>query len=128
MVQERKDEAIRRRTPNAKDTARMANTLRVLTLVARENADIEVVSHEATHHMAAVTGLFPNKAPVTTWAHEGPATYFESPRKLPGAGSGPSIRIDSDVTANSPPITSTPISVSSSPIASSPMPASPFPP
>ena len=66
----------------------MANTLRVLTLVARENADIEVVSHEATHHMAAATGLFPNKAPVTTWAHEGLATYFESPSEAAWSGIG----------------------------------------
>ena len=71
VLQERAEYAKKNRTWNAKDTVRLANTLRVLTLVARENADIEVVSHEATHHMAAATGLFPNKAPVTTWAHEG---------------------------------------------------------
>ena len=88
VLQERKDHAIKHRTPNAKDTVRMANTLRVLTLVARENADIEVVSHEATHHMSAVTGLFPNKAPVTTWAHEGLATYFESPKEAAWSGIG----------------------------------------
>lgn len=88
VLQERKELAIKHRTPNAKDTVRMANTLRVLTLVARENADIEVVSHEATHHMAAATGMFPNKAPVTTWAHEGLATYFESPKEAAWSGIG----------------------------------------
>ena len=88
LLQEQKAQAIKRRTPGAKDTVRLANTLRVLTLVARENADIEVVSHEATHHMAAATGLFPNKAPVTTWAHEGLATYFESPSQAAWSGIG----------------------------------------
>jgi hypothetical protein len=88
VLQEKKQYAIKNRTPNAKDTVRMADTLRVLTLVARENADIEVVSHEATHHMAAATGLFPNKSPVTTWAHEGLATYFESPGEAAWSGIG----------------------------------------
>ena len=88
LLQEQKEQAIKRRTPGAKDTVRMANTLRVLTLVARENADIEVVSHEATHHMSAATGLFPNKSPVTTWAHEGLATYFESPSEAAWSGIG----------------------------------------
>ena len=88
VLQEKKEYAIKNRTPNAKDTVRMANTLRVLTLVARKNADIEVVSHEATHHMAAATELFPNKAPVTTWAHEGIATYFESPSQAAWSGIG----------------------------------------
>ncbi len=88
VLQERKEHAIKNRTRNAKDTVRMANTLRVLALVARENADIEVVSHEATHHMSAATGLFPNKAPVTTWAHEGLATYFESPSEAAWSGIG----------------------------------------
>ncbi len=88
VLQERKQHAIKNRAPDAKNTVRLADTLRVLTLVARENADIEVVSHEATHHMAAVTGLFPNKAPATTWAHEGLATYFESPGEAAWSGIG----------------------------------------
>jgi hypothetical protein len=88
VLQEQKAYAIRNRTPNAKNLVRMANTIQLLTFVARENADIEVVSHEATHHMAAATGLFPNESPVTTWAHEGLATYFESPSDAAWSGIG----------------------------------------
>lgn len=88
VLQERKEYAKKNRTPDAKNTVRMADTIRMLTLVARENADIEVVSHEATHHMSAVTGLFPNESPVTTWAHEGLATYFESPSEAAWSGIG----------------------------------------
>jgi hypothetical protein len=80
--------AIRNRTPNAKHVVRLANTIRLLTRVSRENADIEVVSHEATHHMAAVTGLLPNDSPVAVWAHEGLATYFESPSEAAWSGIG----------------------------------------
>ncbi len=88
LLQERKQYAIKNRTYDAKDTVRMADTIRLLSLVARDNADIEVVSHEATHHLAAATGLFPNKSPVTTWAHEGLATYFETPSEAAWSGIG----------------------------------------
>ncbi len=87
-LQEKKEYARKNRTPDAKNTVRMADTIQMLTRVARENADIEVVSHEATHHMAAITGLLPNKAPIPTWAHEGLATYFESPSEAAWSGIG----------------------------------------
>jgi hypothetical protein len=56
--------------------------------VARENQDIEVVTHEATHQMAGNTGLHPNNAAVPNWAAEGVATYFESPKEAAWAGIG----------------------------------------
>jgi hypothetical protein len=87
-LQAEKDKIIKNRLPGATDFIRFANTLHLLTDVARENADIEVVSHEATHQMAANTGLQPEDAPVPLWAAEGLATYFESPKDAAWSGIG----------------------------------------
>ncbi|MCX7426972.1 MAG: DUF1570 domain-containing protein [Planctomycetia bacterium] len=87
-LQKDKEEAIRRHAANAKDVVRQASTLQLLIEVDRENDDIEVVSHEATHQMAANTGLMPNEAPLPIWAAEGMATYFESPKDAAWAGIG----------------------------------------
>lgn len=84
-----KDEAAaanRRGFRGAAILARLANTLRILLEVFRENIDIEVVSHEATHQMAGNTGLFPREVRTPQWVHEGLATFFESPKD--GAWSG----------------------------------------
>ena len=67
---------------------RLADTIQLLTEVVRENLDIEVVSHEATHHLAGNTGLMPADAPVPVWAAEGLATYFESPKQAAWSGIG----------------------------------------
>ena len=83
-----KKEAIRIRGPGTADLVRLADTLDLLTKVAKENADIEVVSHEATHHMAGLTKLMPDDAKVPTWAAEGLATYFESPKEASWSGIG----------------------------------------
>jgi hypothetical protein len=87
-LQADKKRAIKERIRGAKDLVRFAETIRLLTEVARENADIEVVSHEATHQLAANTGLMPNGAPVPLWAAEGLATYFESPKEAAWSGIG----------------------------------------
>jgi hypothetical protein len=87
-LQTHKQRAIRERSPGARDLVRFANTIQLLTEVARENSDIEVVSHEATHQLAANTGLMPNEAPVPIWAAEGLATYFESPKEAAWSGIG----------------------------------------
>lgn len=71
-----------------KDLARMADTLQLLVRIERENLDIEVVSHEATHQMAGNTGLFPREVLVPTWVHEGLATYFETPSDAAWSGIG----------------------------------------
>ena len=70
------------------DQIRLTETIGLLTKVAKENADIEVVSHEATHHMAGATELMPNDAQVPIWAAEGIATYFESPKEASWSGIG----------------------------------------
>ncbi|MCH5376394.1 MAG: DUF1570 domain-containing protein, partial [Planctomycetes bacterium] len=71
-----------------KDLARMADTVNLLVQLERENNDITVVSHEATHQLAGNTGLLPRHVMVPTWAHEGLATYFESPKDAAWSGIG----------------------------------------
>jgi hypothetical protein len=73
------------RTAETRDFHQFANTLDVLIKIAQEEADIEVVSHEATHQLAGNTGLIPRGSYSLRWAHEGLATYFETPS---GAGWG----------------------------------------
>ena len=67
---------------------RFSNTLKLLIDVIQENADIEVVSHEATHQMAGNTGLFPRHVRIPAWVHEGLATYFEAPGDATWSGIG----------------------------------------
>ncbi len=71
-----------------KDLARMADTIDLIVGISRENMDIEVVSHEATHQMAGNTGLFPRDVVVPSWVHEGLATYFETPDDAAWSGIG----------------------------------------
>jgi len=71
---------------NAKDIIRFSKTLDVVLDIAKEGEDIEVVSHECTHQLAANTGLFPRHAHIPRWVHEGLAAYFECPSD--GAWSG----------------------------------------
>jgi hypothetical protein len=88
LLKQKADEAKRNRTGNTRDLVQFTNTLALLIDVSRENADIEVVSHEATHQMAGNTGLFPRHVMVPSWAHEGLATYFEAPGDATWAGIG----------------------------------------
>jgi hypothetical protein len=88
QLQEQKRGLVRDRAPGTQDVVRLADTIQLLTEVARENLDIEVVSHEATHHLAGTTGLMPADAPVPVWAAEGLATYFESPKQAAWSGIG----------------------------------------
>lgn len=81
-------EAKKNVTALTKDIVRFSKTLDFLIEVAQENADIEVVSHEATHQMAGNTGLFPRHVMIPSWVHEGLATYFESPGDASWAGVG----------------------------------------
>ncbi len=87
-LQATKERMKRDRSPATRDMVRFADTVQLLTEVARESTDIEVVSHEATHHMAGNTGLMPDDAPVPVWAAEGLATYFESPKDAAWSGIG----------------------------------------
>lgn len=83
-----KEEAIRKKASNAAEIVQMANTITLLVEVDRENSDIEVVSHEATHQMAGNTGLLPRHVKIPVWVHEGLATYFESPKEASWSGVG----------------------------------------
>ncbi len=74
-----------RGTAVSQDMAHLANSFDLLVKVAREESDIEVVSHEATHQLAGNTGVLPRGKIGARWAHEGLASYFETPA---GAGWG----------------------------------------
>jgi hypothetical protein len=70
------------------DTINMVKVIDLLIAQERENADITVVSHEATHQMAGNTGLLPRHVVIPSWVHEGLATYFEAPGDATWAGIG----------------------------------------
>lgn len=80
--------ARRTRGPGAADTIRLANTLDLLLDIQRENEDIEVVSHECTHQLAANSGLIPRDSLFVRWTHEGLAAYFEAPKEAAWSGIG----------------------------------------
>ncbi len=86
--QEMKESALRRRDASTRDIVRMADTIKLLVDIKRENSDIEVVSHEATHQVAGNTGLLPRHVMIPSWVHEGLATYFESPNDAAWSGIG----------------------------------------
>ncbi len=69
----------------SQEKAHLANAFELLVKVAKEESDIEVVSHEATHQLAGNTGVLPRGKIGARWAHEGLASYFETPA---GAGWG----------------------------------------
>ena len=87
-LQKQAELARRNPSPEGKNLLRFSNTLQLLVQIAQENADIEVVSHEATHQLAGNTGLFPRHVRIPSWAHEGLATYFESPGESGWSGIG----------------------------------------
>lgn len=87
-IQSQRDEIVRRKIGGLADVIRFADTLSLLIEVKRENLDIEVVSHEATHQLAANTGLMPADSPIPVWAAEGLATYFEAPKQAAWSGIG----------------------------------------
>jgi hypothetical protein len=79
------DDAKRNRDPS---TINLIKTINLLIAVEKENSDITVVSHEATHQMAGNTGLLPRHVEIPRWVHEGLATYFEAPGDATWAGIG----------------------------------------
>lgn len=80
-----RDDLIRKRAKGGRDIIQFANTLDRLVEITREQSDVTVVSHEATHQLAGNTGLIPRGNLSMRWAHEGLASYFETPE---GAGWG----------------------------------------
>ena len=97
ILQARKKDAIKERTPDAADTVRLADTIAMLVEIEREDSDIEVVTHETTHQMAGNTGLLPRHVLIPSWVHEGLATYFETPdgANWGGVGAVNSSRLES---------------------------------
>jgi hypothetical protein len=85
-LQKLANDAIKKNVPGKGELRRLANSITMLIRVEQEGNDVEVVSHEATHQVAANTGLFPRNVRIPRWVHEGLATYFESPNN--GAWSG----------------------------------------
>ncbi len=81
-------QAQRERAPELAMLTNLARSIRLLIQIERESQDIEVVSHEATHQLAANTGLLPRYVMIPSWVHEGLATYFESPNDASWAGFG----------------------------------------
>ncbi len=82
-------ETIRRnRIAGGGEIIRFAKTLEMLIDIHGENQDIEVVTHEATHQLAANSGLLDREKFFVRWAHEGLASYFESPKEATWAGLG----------------------------------------
>jgi hypothetical protein len=79
------------KTATGRDKGDLVNTakaLKLLLFLMRESQDVEVVSHEATHQLAANTGLLPRYVSIPSWVHEGLATYFEAPSDASWAGFG----------------------------------------
>ncbi|TWU56863.1 hypothetical protein Poly51_27810 [Rubripirellula tenax] len=79
-----------RRNPSAAggEIIRLAKTVELLVDIEGENKEIEVVTHEATHQLAANSGLLDREKFQVRWAHEGLASYFESPKEATWAGIG----------------------------------------
>jgi len=77
-LQELKAEVVKKRVGGAADIRHLADSLKFLIGMERENLDLKVVSHETTHQMAGNTGLLPRDVRVPSWVHEGLASYFET--------------------------------------------------
>lgn len=87
-LQEQADQARRNRSSNAKFIVRNTNAMQVMVDTWQESSDIKVVTHEATHQLAGNTGLLPRYVRIPSWAHEGLATYFETPAEATWSGVG----------------------------------------
>ncbi|TWU16804.1 DUF1570 domain-containing protein [Allorhodopirellula heiligendammensis] len=76
------------RGPGAGQLIRFAKTIELLIDITRESEDVSTVSHEAIHHLAANTGVFPRDGAFVRWVHEGMASYFESAKLAKWSGVG----------------------------------------
>ncbi|TWT55507.1 hypothetical protein CA85_49200 [Allorhodopirellula solitaria] len=83
-----REAAKRNRSPGAGQLIRFAKTIELLIDITRESEDVSTVSHEAIHHLAANTGVFPRDAAFVRWVHEGMASYFESAKLAKWSGVG----------------------------------------
>jgi Protein of unknown function (DUF1570) len=83
-----RETARRERTEGAGELIRMVKSLELLVDIEGENQEIEVVTHEATHQLAANSGLMDREKFHVRWAHEGLASYFEAPKDATWSGIG----------------------------------------
>jgi hypothetical protein len=83
-----REQVRRTRVAGGGELIRMAKTIELLVDIYGENQEIEVVTHEATHQLAANSGLLDREKFQVRWAHEGLASYFESPKEATWAGIG----------------------------------------
>jgi hypothetical protein len=88
ILQSLREQMRRTRVRGGGEVIRFAKTLELLIDIDGENQEIEVVTHEATHQLAANSGLLDREAFQVRWAHEGLASYFESPKEATWAGIG----------------------------------------
>jgi hypothetical protein len=91
LVKSYKDDAEEARRMNSPDRAelkRQADTIELYIRALQEERDITVVTHECAHQLAGNTGLLPRYVRIPSWAHEGLATYFESPKDAGWSGVG----------------------------------------
>ncbi len=88
LLQNLRETIRRKRVAGGGEIIRFAKTLELLIDIDVENQEIEVVTHEATHQLAANSGLLDRERFQVRWAHEGLASYFESPKEATWAGLG----------------------------------------
>ncbi|MGI9473902.1 MAG: DUF1570 domain-containing protein, partial [Rubripirellula sp.] len=88
ILQDLRSTMKRTRVAGGGEVIRFAKTLEMLIDIDGENQEIEVVTHEATHQLAANSGLLDREKFQVRWAHEGLASYFESPKEATWAGLG----------------------------------------
>ncbi|MEQ1828313.1 MAG: DUF1570 domain-containing protein [Pirellula sp.] len=77
-----------RGTALSQEVALLSNAIELITKVAKEESDIEVVSHEAAHQLAGNSGIMPRDRITSRWAHEGLASFFETPSGAVWGGVG----------------------------------------
>lgn len=87
-LDEQAAEAKRVKSAEKGDLTRRSKTIGLLVRALQEEQDITVVTHECTHQMAGNTGLLPRYVRIPRWAHEGLATYFETPKDAGWSGVG----------------------------------------
>lgn len=70
------------------DFIRFYNTVKLLVDVVFMGQEVEVVTHEGCHQLAANSGLLPRQVAIPIWVNEGLAAFFESPQDASWSGIG----------------------------------------
>jgi hypothetical protein len=83
-----KQKSFARGTSTSAEVSQHANAVELISRILKDEADIEIVSHEAIHQLAGNSGLMPRDRIASQWAHEGLAAYFETSSSIGRAGVG----------------------------------------